>query len=182
MIKCCKKSLALRLYREIFESKDISPEQQQDKLKIKLRMHSRMYVSLSTIKRRLHDQSLKAFTTRCKPPAKWQAVVHKKKPVEVWNKVPWTDEIKIWDTAHWNFLMISLLTEPIGWMQSDTRAFCVLIFSQMHQHSLDYISSLSKTTVIRPKQPKSFSGWSQSVRQSPDLNPIELHSTCWRPD
>lgn len=60
-------------------------------------------VSKSTIRRRLHQQDYRGYTTRCKPlislknrKARLQfAKKHLKEPQEFWKKVLWTDETKI---------------------------------------------------------------------------------------
>uniref|UniRef100_A0A8C5Q4E8 Transposase n=1 Tax=Leptobrachium leishanense TaxID=445787 RepID=A0A8C5Q4E8_9ANUR len=61
-----------------------------------------VYVSKSTIKRRLHQSEYRGFTTRCKPlvslkyrKARLEFAKHLTKPSQFWNKILWTDEIKI---------------------------------------------------------------------------------------
>lgn len=60
-------------------------------------------VSKTTIRRRVHQQNFRGYTTRCKSlvslknrTARLQfAKMYLKEPVEFWNKVLWTDETKI---------------------------------------------------------------------------------------
>ena len=62
-----------------------------------------VYVSKSTIKRRLHQSEYRGFTTRCKPLVSLKnrktrlefAKQHLKKPLQFWNNILWTDETKI---------------------------------------------------------------------------------------
>lgn len=78
-----------------------------------------------------------------------------------------------YDLGMW-WLMISLLTEATGWIQRYVIAFCVLRFSQMHQDSLDDISS------IQPRQPKSFSWWRGGKSLTRQRDPMTIKSWRWQ--
>lgn len=83
-----------------------------------------VHVSLTMIKRRLHAHNLRGFTTRCKTllslknrkASSSSQNTEKMKPVELWNKDLWTDEIKI------NLYQ----RESVTWSQSDWAALQLL--------------------------------------------------------
>ena len=90
-----------------------------------------------------------------------------------------------WTGTHWHLLMISLLTDARGWMQRYTGAFLELTFSQMHQNSLDDISSFSRATILNilPKQQKSFSLWRGGISSTGWVsNPVSIWLSCSPPE
>ncbi len=80
-----------------------------------------------------------------------------------------------------------LLTKQAGWILKCFGQYYLLIFSQMLQNALDGASQCrwTMTQSILQKQPKSF--WRERSgllckwpSQSPDLNRLSMHFTCWR--